>query len=93
MTDYINCSCHRKYINSDESIAANFGFNRLQERYRTCVKCRQSGKQCREKRIQQDPEHVDKKRERNKQWHIDYKGRAAVTNKIYNEKYTAIYDK
>ena len=38
---YIKCShCKCKYINNDEHIKSDFGFNRLNERYKTCVKCR-----------------------------------------------------
>ena len=38
---YIKCSkCKCKYINDDEHIKADFGYNRLNERYKTCVKCR-----------------------------------------------------
>ena len=85
MPEYIHCSCHRKYINSDESIVINFGFNRLNERYRTCVKCRQSGKGSRDKKILLDPDYADTKRERNKQWYIDNKEQNAMMSKIYDE--------
>ena len=38
---YIKCSkCKCKYINDDEHIKKDFGYNRLNERYKTCVKCR-----------------------------------------------------
>ena len=38
---YIKCSkCKCKYINDDEHIKADFGYNRLNEQYKTCVKCR-----------------------------------------------------
>ena len=38
---YIKCSrCKCKYHNNDESISDNFGFNRLGETYKCCVKCR-----------------------------------------------------
>ena len=38
---YITCSkCKCKYINDDENIEKDFGYNRLNERYKTCVKCR-----------------------------------------------------
>ena len=38
---YIKCSkCKCKYINDDEHIKADFGYNRLNERYKTCVTCR-----------------------------------------------------
>ena len=38
---YIKCSrCKMKYLNNDENINQDFGYNRLNERYKTCVKCR-----------------------------------------------------
>ena len=37
---YINCSaCKCKYINDDAQIETDFGYNKLEERYKTCVKC------------------------------------------------------
>jgi len=38
---YIKCSkCHIKYLNDDEHIKTDFGYNRLGERIKTCTKCR-----------------------------------------------------
>ena len=38
---YIKCSkCKCKYINDDKHIKNDFWFNRLNERYKTCVSCR-----------------------------------------------------
>ena len=38
---YIKCSkCRCKYINDTEHIKNDFGYNRLEERYKTCAKCR-----------------------------------------------------
>ena len=40
---YIKCSaCKCKYINDDEHIKIDFGYNRLNVQYKTCVKCRAS---------------------------------------------------
>ena len=42
---YIKCSkCRRKYLNDDEHIKNEFGYNRLNERYKTCVTCRHKKK-------------------------------------------------
>ena len=42
---YIKCSkCKCKYINDDEHIKDDFGYNRLNERFKTCVKCRSKNK-------------------------------------------------
>ena len=39
---YIKCSrCKCKDINDNEHIKHDFGYNRLEERYKTCVKCRE----------------------------------------------------
>ena len=38
---YIKCAtCKCKYINDDENRKEEFGFNRLNEKFKTCVKCR-----------------------------------------------------
>ena len=38
---YIKCArCRKKYINNDNYIKINFGYNRLNERYKTCINCR-----------------------------------------------------
>ena len=48
MTDdnkYIKCStCKCKYINDDEHIKEDFGYNRLLARYKCCLKCRERRK-------------------------------------------------
>ena len=42
---YIRCSkCRSKYINDEEHISKHFGYTRLEERYKTCVKCREMNK-------------------------------------------------
>ena len=43
---YVKCSkCRCKYINDDDHIENDFGYNRLNERYKTCVTCREKHKQ------------------------------------------------
>lgn len=38
---FISCSrCHIKYHNTSESITKNFGYKRLGDRYKLCIKCR-----------------------------------------------------
>ena len=47
---YIKCSkCRCKYIYEDEHIKKDFGYNRLEERFKTCVKCRDKDKLLRAK--------------------------------------------
>ena len=42
---HIKCfKCKCKYLNHDESIKDNFGFKRLGDRYKCCVKCRTKAK-------------------------------------------------
>ena len=39
---YIKCTrCKMKYHNDDEHIKNDFGYNRLDVQYKSCVKCRQ----------------------------------------------------
>ena len=41
MTKYISCSrCHKKFINEDEHIKTDLGYNRVNIRYKPCVRCR-----------------------------------------------------
>ena len=57
---YIKCSrCHMKFINDDEHIKTDFGYNRLNERYKQCVKCRSQKAEYREA-------HRDELREKQK---------------------------
>ena len=43
---YIKCSkCNCKYINDETNIKTDFGYTRLNERYKTCCKCRTKHKQ------------------------------------------------
>ena len=43
---YITCSrCKCKYTNDDAHIKSDFGYTRLGERLKTCVKCRAQSKQ------------------------------------------------
>ena len=42
---YIICSkCRSKYINDEEHITKYFGYTRLEERYKPCVRCRARNK-------------------------------------------------
>jgi len=52
MTDeYVKCAvCKCKYLN-ENSINENFGFNRLNQKYKSCVKCRERSKKQTEEEI------------------------------------------
>ncbi len=54
-----NCKC--KYINDDENIKKEFGFNGLNEKFKTCVKCRGSSQKAREKKLQEEVEENEQR--------------------------------
>ena len=58
---YIICSkCKSKYINDEEHISNDFGYTRLEERYKTCVRCREKNKvNC----LQYREDNIDRLRE------------------------------
>ena len=69
-TEYIKCSrCHMKFINDDEHIKTDFGYNRLNIRYKQCVRCRTTSR-----------EHAKKYYEANKDKLIN---KAMEYNKVY----------
>ena len=59
---YIKCKCCKcKYINDEEHIKQDFGYNRLGEQLKTCVKCRNRNNKFKEKMKQQSIDtNVDK---------------------------------
>jgi len=70
---YIKCSkCRCKYINDDEHIKIDFGHNRLNEQYKTCVKCRNK------QRIYSNQEEIkDHKKEYGNTYRAEHKEQAA----------------
>ena len=52
------CKCRCKYINDDEHIKEDFGYNRLNERFKTCSKCRDKHKACVTKRKKEIAEEI-----------------------------------
>ena len=67
---YIICSkCKSKYINDEEHITKDFGYTRLEERYKTCVRCRARNKvNC---KTQYD-NHIDQEKERNNKYREEH---------------------
>jgi hypothetical protein len=64
---YIKCAgCKCKYNNDGDSIKAHFGFNRLNEQLKTCVKCRNC-------RAQYQQDNFDKLAQKKHQYWIDNK--------------------
>ena len=81
---YIICNkCRSKYINDEEHINKDFGYTRLEERYKTCVKCRArikiTNKTCSEKH----PEKTEKAKEH---YEAHKEEEAKEHNKQYREK-------
>ena len=79
---YIKCSmCKCKSINDDEHSKADFGDNRLNERFKTWFKCRawkkQSNEHCKEQISERGKEyyeqHKDKMNDKNKTYHENNK--------------------
>ena len=66
---YIKCSkCRCKYINSDDSIKKDFGYNRLNEQFKTCVKCRPKSREYSKLYQETHKEEIaERKRDYNKQ--------------------------
>ena len=45
MEDIIKCStCKKTFLNNKEQVESHFGYNRLNERFKCCIRCRGYGK-------------------------------------------------
>ena len=63
----IICSdCRCKYINDEEHINKDFGYTRLEERYKTCVKCRARKQITNKKHSEKAKEYYEAHKEENK---------------------------
>ena len=66
-TKYIKCCCCKcKYIDDDNHMKIHFGYNKLNERYKTCLKCR-------EKKQEYNNNNYDKILEYKKQYYLNNK--------------------
>ena len=85
---YIKCSkCRCKYINDDEHIKRDFGYNRLEERFKTCVKCRPKSRQYSKEYQQTHREEIaERKTDYNKQYYQNNKEYYKECNKQYKKK-------
>ena len=85
---YIKCSkCKCKYINDDTHIENDFGFNRLNEKLKTCVKCREKANELQrayglrhraeitERTREYNKQHRQDNKEQYKDWHKQFKER------------------
>ena len=69
-----------KFINDDEHIKIDFGYNRLNERYKQCVKCRSKKAEYREA-------HRDELREKQKEYYEANKEKLINKTMDYNKVY------
>ena len=80
---YINCSkCKLKYHNNEDNIKDDFGYNRLGERFKCCVKCRNRAKK-----------YTDKNREKVNEYSRNYREEHKEEQKKYKEKQRINTDK
>ena len=81
---YIKCSkCRCKYINDDDHIKTDFGYNRLNERFKTCVTCRERSRL--HDKTYRDT-HQTEVAEKGKEYYQDNKERYQQLNKQRREK-------
>ena len=79
---YIMCSkCRCLYINDDEHIKNDFGFNRLEERYKTCITCRTLKPERREQKLKQGRDYAKDFYEANKEAELERKKQYREHNK------------
>ena len=95
---YIKCSrCNMKYINTDDNMKKDFGYNRLNQRYKTCIKCRNDRKQYRKNNADKmksyrhqywidNAENIKKKREQLKKEADESNGKIKYCNRCYQNK-------
>ena len=85
---YIKCSkCWCKYINDDEHIKQDFGYNRLEERFKTCVKCRERGRvQNKTYRETHKEEIAERKQDYNEQYFQEHEEYYQEKHKDYRDR-------
>ena len=85
---YIKCSkCRCKYINDDEHIKKDFGHNRLEERFKTCVKCRERSRIYSKKYEQEHREEItERTRDYRQKYYQDNKEYYRTHQKLYQQK-------
>ena len=82
---YIICSkCRSKYINDEEHINKDFGYTRLEERYKTCVRCRARSKINNNTFLEKHPEKNKEYYEAHKEEAKQYRDKNADRIKEYD---------
>ena len=75
--EYLNCSgCGKKFINDDDHIKNDFGYDRLNVRYKSCIQCRSRYAKHRET-------HREERRESAKQYYTDNKDNILIKKNEY----------
>ena len=70
--NYIICSkCKCKYINDEEHISNDFGYTRLEERYKTCVRCRKRNKVNRKTYYDKHIEEIKERSKKHREEHLE----------------------
>ena len=81
INEYITCSrCHMKFINDDEHIKTDFGYNRLNIMYKQCVRCRT-------KRTEYRESHREELNSKQKDYYINDKDKIIQKSIAYNKVY------
>ncbi len=81
---YITCTkCKCKYINDEEHISRDFGYTRLEERYKTCVKCRDMVKTYNDNNKEKRKEHYKDNKEKYKEYYNNNKEHILQIHKNY----------
>ena len=76
---YIICSrCKMKFINDDENIKPDFGYKRLNERYKQCYNCR-----CQTTEYRQA--HREELKEKANKYYNNHKEHVITTKTLYNQ--------
>ena len=84
MTELIKCSnCRCKFINDDEHIKSDFGYNRLGERFKCCLKCREKKREQTKSYAETHKEHIQ---EYNKLYRAERRDCYLQKNKEYRQR-------
>ena len=84
MTNQIICNrCKHKYDINDDEIKIHFGYNKLNERFKCCVKCRN---QCKLHHKQYYQNNIDKLKEYDKIYYQNNKEKIKQHDKEYRQK-------
>ena len=76
---YLFCSgCSMKYINDEENIKQDFGYTRLNIRYKSCI-------QCRARYLKHRESHIEERRENSRTYYQENKDMILEKKRIYRD--------